>query len=180
MNVSLGSAAAPARAWPAGRVGVAQPAMPQVRGRTPPEPAPGSRSRRQLSNDDLRFAHGVEDLAIEQIAAQARVETLDETVLPRTARRGPRFAFQFTPQSGSWLKAIEPLFSRPIQRRSKWGVFRSIVEFHAAINRFLAETALIPTRHRRRSAPDPGVRVRIRSMPMPPGSAGVLSKRGCS
>jgi len=45
LNVSLGSAVAPAGAWPAELVGVAQPAMRRARGRTPPGPAPGSRSR---------------------------------------------------------------------------------------------------------------------------------------
>ena len=34
-------------------------------------------------DDDLRLAHGVEDLAIEQLVAQARVEAFDKAVLPR-------------------------------------------------------------------------------------------------
>jgi len=38
-------------------------------------------------DDDLRFPQRVEDLAIEQLVAQARVETFDKAVLPRTARR---------------------------------------------------------------------------------------------
>ena len=33
-------------------------------------------------DDDLRFTQRVEDLAIEQFVAQARVETLDEAVFP--------------------------------------------------------------------------------------------------
>ena len=36
---------------------------------------------------DLRFLERVEDLAIEQLVAQAGVEALDEAVLPRTAWR---------------------------------------------------------------------------------------------
>ena len=36
-------------------------------------------------NDDLGFAQGVEDLAIEQLVAQAGVEAFDVAVLPRTA-----------------------------------------------------------------------------------------------
>src|SRR5262249_7814647 len=36
-------------------------------------------------DDDLSFVEGVEDLAIEQLIAQARVEALDVAVLPRTA-----------------------------------------------------------------------------------------------
>src|SRR5438067_7223456 len=38
-------------------------------------------------DDDLRFPQRVEDLAIEQLVAQPGIETLDEPILPRTARR---------------------------------------------------------------------------------------------
>ena len=41
----LGLVLAPAGAWPAELVGIAQPAMRRVLARTPPEPEPGSRSR---------------------------------------------------------------------------------------------------------------------------------------
>ena len=54
--------------------------------------------------------------------------------------RHPRFVFHFTPKSCSWLNAVETLFSRLTRRRLKRGVFRSIVELQAAINRSLAET----------------------------------------
>jgi hypothetical protein len=36
-------------------------------------------------DDDLGFAQGVEDFAIEQFIAQASVEALDISVFPRTA-----------------------------------------------------------------------------------------------
>ena len=36
-------------------------------------------------DDDLSFSEGIEDLAVEQLIAQARVEALDVAVLPRTA-----------------------------------------------------------------------------------------------
>src|SRR3954470_22744020 len=38
-------------------------------------------------DDDLRLAQRVEDLAIEQFVAQARIEALDKAVLPWAARR---------------------------------------------------------------------------------------------
>jgi transposase len=53
--------------------------------------------------------------------------------------RHPRWTFHFTPTSGSWLNAVESFFSTLTRRRLKRGVFRSIVELQAAINRFLAE-----------------------------------------
>src|SRR5271163_2242405 len=37
-------------------------------------------------DDDLGLAQRVEDLAVEEFVAQARIEALDEAVLPRAAR----------------------------------------------------------------------------------------------
>ena len=54
--------------------------------------------------------------------------------------RHPRFVFHYTPTSCSWLNAVEGFFAKLTRRRLKRGVFRSIVELQAAINRFLAET----------------------------------------
>ena len=54
--------------------------------------------------------------------------------------RHPRFVFHFTPTSVSWLNAVEGFFAKLTRRRLKRGVFRSIVDLQAAINRFLRET----------------------------------------
>jgi len=54
--------------------------------------------------------------------------------------RHPRFVFHFTPTSCSWLNAVESFFAKLTRRRLKRGVFRSLVELQAAINRFIAET----------------------------------------
>jgi hypothetical protein len=48
--------------------------------------------------------------------------------------------FHYTPTSASWLNAVEGLFAKLTKRRLKRGVFCSLVELQAAINRFLAET----------------------------------------
>jgi transposase len=53
--------------------------------------------------------------------------------------RHPRFVFHFVPTSCSWLNAVEGFFARLATRRLKRGVFRSLVDLQAAINRFLAE-----------------------------------------
>ncbi len=53
--------------------------------------------------------------------------------------RHPRFVFHFTPTSCSWLNAVETFFSRLTRRRLKRGVFRSIVDLQAAINRFIED-----------------------------------------
>ena len=53
--------------------------------------------------------------------------------------RHPRWTFHFTPTSASWLNAVETFFSALTRRRLKRGVFRSIVDLQAAINRYIAE-----------------------------------------
>ena len=54
--------------------------------------------------------------------------------------RHPRWTFHFTPTSASWLNAVEGFFAKLTRQRLKRGVFRSIVDLQAAINRFVAET----------------------------------------
>jgi hypothetical protein len=44
------------------------------------------------------------------------------------------------PTSASWLNAVEGFFAKLTKRPLKRGVFRSLVDLQAAINRFLAET----------------------------------------
>src|SRR6059058_5090636 len=53
--------------------------------------------------------------------------------------RHPRWTFHFTPTSGSWLNAVEGFFSALTRRRLRRGVFGSIVELQAAINRYIDE-----------------------------------------
>src|SRR3979490_2547366 len=59
--------------------------------------------------------------------------------------RHPRWTFHFTPKSGSWLNAVERFFSKLTRQRIRRGVFRSIVDLQAAINRYLAEHNDYPT-----------------------------------
>ncbi|MDP6787451.1 MAG: IS630 family transposase [Rhodospirillales bacterium] len=54
-------------------------------------------------------------------------------------KRHPRFHFHFTPTSASWLNAVEGFFAKLTRKRLKRGIFHSIVDLQAAINRFLAE-----------------------------------------
>jgi transposase len=50
-----------------------------------------------------------------------------------------RWTFHFTPTSASWLNAVQGFFATPTKRRLKRGVFRSVADVQAAINRFLEE-----------------------------------------
>ncbi len=54
--------------------------------------------------------------------------------------RHKRFVFHFTPTSSSWLNAVEGFFAKLARRRLKRGVFHSLVDLQAAINRFVVET----------------------------------------
>ena len=58
--------------------------------------------------------------------------------------RHERFTFHFTPTSCSWLNAVEGFFAKLSKRRLKRGVFRSVVDLQAAINRFVTETNQMP------------------------------------
>ncbi len=53
--------------------------------------------------------------------------------------RHPRFTFHFTPTSCSWINAVEGFFAKLSKKRLKRGVFHSVVDLQAAINRFVAE-----------------------------------------
>ena len=53
--------------------------------------------------------------------------------------RHPRWTFHFIPTSSSWLNAVEGFFAKLTRRRLKHGVFHSVVDLQAAINRFITE-----------------------------------------
>jgi transposase len=53
--------------------------------------------------------------------------------------RHPRWTFHFTPTSASWVNAVEGFFAKLTRRRLQRGVFSSLVDLQAAINRYLAE-----------------------------------------
>ncbi len=53
--------------------------------------------------------------------------------------RHPRWTFHFTPTFSSWLNAVEGFFAKLSRQRPENGVFCSVAELQAAINRFVAE-----------------------------------------
>ena len=66
----------------------------------------------------------------------------------------PRWTFHFTPTSSSWLNAVEGFFAKLTRKRLKHGVFRSVTELQAAINRFVAEHNNAPKPFVWRANPD--------------------------
>jgi transposase len=68
--------------------------------------------------------------------------------------RHARFTFHFTPTSCSWLNAVEGFFAKLSKRRLRRGVFHSVVDLQAAINRFLVEHNERPKPFTWRADPD--------------------------
>ncbi len=58
----------------------------------------------------------------------------------KRARRAFRPCPPTWPTASSWLNAVEGFFAKLARRRLKRGVFHSLVDLQAAINRFVAET----------------------------------------
>ncbi|MFC5357898.1 IS630 family transposase [Azospirillum himalayense] len=54
-------------------------------------------------------------------------------------KRHPRFHMHFTPSSASWLNLVERLFSELTCRRLRRGIFHSVAQLQAAINRYLRD-----------------------------------------
>ena len=76
--------------------------------------------------------------------------------------RHPRWTFHFTPTSSSWLNAVEGFFAKLTRRRLKHGVFRSVVDLQAAINRFVAQNNESPKPFIWRADPDAIIAARSR------------------
>lgn len=53
--------------------------------------------------------------------------------------RHPRWTFHFVPTSCSWRNAVDGFFAKLTRRRLKHGVFHSVVDLQASINRFIKE-----------------------------------------
>ena len=119
-----------------------------------PRPAPGvhpvpERSRAGIPKD--KAVHAI----IDNYAAHKTPE------VRRWLARHPRWTFHFTPTSSSWLNAVEGFFAKLFKRRLKRGVFCSLVELQAAINRFVAE-------HNKTPNPSSGAPIPTRSSPPAP------------
>jgi transposase len=99
--------------------------------------------QRHRHQEFIRFLNAIEAEVPEGLIVHVILDNYGPHKHPKTRAwldRHPRFVFHFTPTSGSWLNAVEGFFAKLSKRRLKRGVFRSIVDLQAAINRFLRET----------------------------------------
>jgi transposase len=98
---------------------------------------------RHRHQEFLRFLNGIEAEVPAKRAVHVILDNYATHKHPQVMAwlaKHKRFTFHFTPTSCSWLNAVEGYFAKLSRRRLKRGVFKSVTELEAAINRFLAET----------------------------------------
>lgn len=102
----------------------------------------GKNMARHRHQEFIRFLNALERAIPQDKAVHAIPDNYAAHKTPEVRRwlaRHPRWTFHFTPTSSSWLNAVEGFFAKLFKRRLKRGMFCSLVELQAAINRFLAE-----------------------------------------
>ena len=107
----------------------------------------GRNMQRHRHQEFIRFLNAVERAVPAGKIIHAILDNYATHKHPKVKQwleRHPRWTFHFTPTSASWLNAVEGLFAKLSRRRLRRGVFGSLVELQAAINRFLAETNAAP------------------------------------
>ena len=103
----------------------------------------GRNMQRHRHQEFIRFLNTVEAQVPARKAVHAIVDNYATHKHPKVQRwlaRHPRWTFHFTPTSASWLNAVEGFFAKLSRQRLKRGVFRSLPELQAAINRFVEDT----------------------------------------
>src|SRR5271168_5254098 len=102
----------------------------------------GRNMQRHRHQEFIRFLDVVERQVPAGMTIHAIIDNYAAHQHPNVRRwleRNPRWTFHFTPTSASWLNAVEGFFATLTKRRLKRGVFRSVTDLQAAINRFLEE-----------------------------------------
>ena len=103
----------------------------------------GRNMQRHRHQEFIRFLNTAEAQVPVRMAIHAVVDNYATHKHPKVQKwlaRHPRWTFHFTPTSASWLNAVEGFFAKLTRRRLKRGVFRSVADLQAAINRFVEET----------------------------------------
>jgi transposase len=100
----------------------------------------GQNMQRHWHQEFIRFLNAVERKVPAGKTVHAILDNYAAHKHPAVRRwlaRHPRWTFRFTPTSASWLNAVEGFFAVLTKRRLKRGLFRSVTDLQAAINRFL-------------------------------------------
>jgi transposase len=102
----------------------------------------GQNMQRHRHQEFIRFLNTIEAMVPAGKIIHAVIDNYATHKHPKVLawlERHLRWVFHFTPTSCSWLNAVEGFFAKLTKRRLKRGVFRSVTDLQAAINRFLAE-----------------------------------------
>jgi transposase len=102
----------------------------------------GKNMQRHRHQEFIRFLNAIEAKVPAGKVIHAVIDNYATHKHPKVLawlERHPRWVFHFTPTSCSWLNAVEGFFAKLTKRRLTRGVFRSVADLQAAINRFLAE-----------------------------------------
>ena len=125
----------------------------------------GRNMARHRHQEFIRFLNALEREIPQDKTVHAIVDNYAAHKTPQVRRwlaRHPRWTFHFTPTSSSWLNAVEGFFAKLFNRRLKRGVFCSLVDLQAAINRFVAEHNQNPKPFLWRADPDAIIAARAR------------------
>ena len=129
----------------------------------------GQNMQRHRHQEFIRFLNRIErevpdDKAIHVILDNYAAHKKDK--VRAWLGRHPRWTFHFTPTSCSWLNAVEGFFAKLTRRRLKHGVFHSLVDLQAAINRFVRQyNAADPKPFVWKANPDDIIAARNRGFP---------------
>ncbi|WP_192385490.1 IS630 family transposase, partial [Mesorhizobium silamurunense] len=102
----------------------------------------GKNMQRHRHQEFIRFLNAIEAQVPVSKAVHVVLDNYAAHKHPKVRawlNRHQRFTFHFTPTSCSWLNAVEGFFAKLSKRRLRRGVFHSVVDLQAAINRFLEE-----------------------------------------
>jgi len=107
----------------------------------------GRNMQRHRHQEFIRFLNVINAIVPADKAVHVTVDNYAAHKYPKVRAwfdRQKLFAFHFTPTSCSWRDAVEGFFAKLAKRRLKRGVFHSVVDLQATINRFVAETIQNP------------------------------------
>jgi transposase len=107
----------------------------------------GQNMQRHRHQEFIRFLNTVDAQVPAKMKIHAIVDNNATHKHPKVREwllRHRRWTFHFTPTSASWLNAVEGFFAKLTRRRLKRGVFRSVNDLKAAIDRFVTETNAHP------------------------------------
>jgi transposase len=107
----------------------------------------GRNMARHRHQEFVRFLNAIEAAVPQDKQVHAILDNYAAHKHPKVRAwldRHPRWTFHFVPTSCSWLNAVEGFFAKLSKRRLRRGVFHSIVDLQAAINRFVREHNITP------------------------------------